>query len=74
MVATEAPEEPGTPSSDELNLAMFMQAADAREFGLVLEGVLHPTWEETGEFGKSEYLKDARRVIGAMQLLGWRKP
>lgn len=58
---------------DTLQLAMYMQAADAREFGAVLHGVLHPTWDETGTFGKADYLKDARRFVRAMQMLGWDK-
>lgn len=72
MVATAAPA-PEAWTTDEVNLAMFMQAYDAREFGTTVDGVLHPTWEESGEFGRNDYLTDSRRIIGAMRLLGWKK-
>lgn len=54
-------------------LAMFTQAIDARENGIIYDGVAHPTWEELGDVldGREAYLKDAERTVRAMILLGW---
>lgn len=53
-------------------VARYMQARDAREYGHVLDGVLHPTWEESGELGKQDYLRDAYAFLSAANLLGYR--
>lgn len=74
MVATAAPEQPGTPSLDEVQLAMFMQARDARGFGITLDGVVHPQWSDVDYVAQQEYISDARAYLDAMRLLGWRKP
>jgi hypothetical protein len=58
---------------DVLQLAMYMQKIDALEFGAYVGGVVHPTWDESGVMGRADYLKDARRVLDAVQMLGWRK-
>jgi hypothetical protein len=61
------------PSRDVVQLARFMQARDAATFGVILDGVQTPTWEDSGESGQEEYLKDAAAFLLAASTLGYRR-
>lgn len=50
-------------------LARFMQARDAREYGSVIEGVIHPTWDEASDLGRDEYVKDAKAFLDAVDVI-----
>lgn len=53
-----------------LQLAMFMQRRDALQFGVVTDGVVTPSWEDTGP-AQEEYLAEATAFLGAVEVLGY---
>jgi hypothetical protein len=57
-----------------VQLAMFMQARDARRLGAIIDGVAHPTWEEASVVGQDEYLADAAAALDAVEALGYWSP
>lgn len=55
---------------DVLQLAMFVQATDARENGYRDENGWHPTWEEASA-AHEEYKADADTTLKAVKMLGY---
>jgi hypothetical protein len=58
-------------AEDVQQLARFMQARDAQQYGVQIDGVLTPSWDDSGEAGQQEYLKDAAAAASALSTLGW---
>lgn len=56
------------PSRTEL-LARALQKRDAAQYGPVIDGVQHPTWDEIGDMGRDEYLADATYVVAALAVI-----
>lgn len=60
-----------TPNTDHaLHLAMFMQRRDALQFGVVKDGEVTPSWEDSGQ-AQHEYLADAETTLAAVKVLGY---
>lgn len=60
-----------TPKTDHaLQLAMFMQRRDAMQFGVVKDGEVTPSWEDSG-LAQHEYLADAETALAAVEILGY---
>jgi hypothetical protein len=57
--------------SDAQQLARYMQARDAQAYGVMINGVQTPSWEDTGEQGQLEYVEDAAATLAAVTALGW---
>lgn len=49
-------------------LAIFQHRVDALQYG---SGI---NWDDMGPIGQEEYLKDADRIVTAMEHLGWTPP
>ncbi|PYY59984.1 hypothetical protein DEJ17_06340 [Curtobacterium sp. MCSS17_011] len=56
------------PSRTEL-LARALQKRDAAQYGPVINGVQHPTWDEIGDMGRDEYLADAKYTVAALAVI-----
>lgn len=60
--------------ADVKQLAMFQQRVDAGENGYIDgEGVLHPTWDEMGRMAQEQYENEARILLRAVTMLGYKK-
>jgi hypothetical protein len=49
-------------------LAVFQHRVDQIEYGTKI------SWDDMGEMGQEEYMKDADRIVTAMERLGWTPP
>lgn len=57
-----------------LQVAMVHQRADAMEWGgrdKDNPDIIHPSWDEIGETGQQEYIKDAKLSVQALVAIGW---
>ncbi len=65
-----------TPRVDQpaYRLALFMQAQDAKRFGVVVNGRLSPPWDDIGASAQEEYLRDAVAILDAVVTLGYTAP
>lgn len=60
--------------ADVKQLAMFQQRVDAGENGYIDDAaVLHPTWEEMGRMAQEQYENEARILLRAVMMLGYKK-
>jgi hypothetical protein len=55
-------------------LALFMQARDAKQFGATVDGQLTPSWDDVGPAAQEEYLRDAGAILVAVVTLGYSVP
>lgn len=60
--------------TDTERLAQFLQQKDAREFGIVVDGVAHPRWDEADPLARQRYVEDASLILRAVAVLGYSKP
>lgn len=56
---------------DVAQLARFMQARDAQQFGVKTDEGWTPSWDDTGADGQQEYMNDATASVEALASLGW---
>lgn len=49
--------------------ARALQKRDAAQYGPVIDGVQHPTWDEIGDMGRDEYLADATYAVNALAVI-----
>jgi hypothetical protein len=59
---------------DTQQLALFMQARDAKQFGATIDGQLTPSWDDVGPVAQEEYLRDAGAILAAVVALGYEAP
>lgn len=55
-------------------LALFMQARDARQWGVMIDGKAVPSWEDVGPLAQAEYRRDADVFLTAAETLGYMLP
>lgn len=56
---------------DVYQLARFMQARDAQQYGVKTDDGWTPSWSDTGEAGQLEYITDATAAVEALMSLAW---
>jgi hypothetical protein len=57
------------PTERQTRFAKFMQQRDARVFGTQNTDGNFQSWEEIGEMGREEYLKDAAAYLAAIDTI-----